>query len=117
MSKKLFVLPGVIKSIVQNNAKTITTTIRREKNLNDYKLEKALRENEKKLERIYQSPLYEKHVVPEHLLQYEGVRLSVCTDTAVNTKTNRFILWSHKYGLELMDSKPRNYTIHKREQI
>jgi len=91
--------------------------LRREKNLNDYKLEKVLKENEKKLEKIYVSPLYAKHIVPEDLLEYEQVKLSVCSDTEINTKSNRHILWSHKYGIELMDAVPRKFIIHKREQI
>lgn len=88
--------------------------LRNLRNKTDYALEKVIRSNEKKLERIYNSPLHPDHQVPESLLAYEQVSISVGSNTEVNTKTNRLILWSHRFGIEYMGKLPRFYIIHKK---
>lgn len=87
---------------------------RRIRNREIYGLEKVIRENEKKLARLYNSPLYRDHAVPEELLAYEQIAMSVHSDTNMNKKTNRSILWSHAYGIEYTGTVPRVYVIHKR---
>jgi hypothetical protein len=76
--------------------------------------EKILKHNYESLKKLYTYSDY-KQLVPEIILKHEKINLTVFTDQGVNEATNRKILWSHGFGLELA-SHPSSgyYIIHRR---
>src|SRR5437868_12761526 len=66
----------------------------------DYKREKLIRENTKKLQKLYEDPRY-KSGVPEQIIRHEKIQLNLFTDQGIITNTGCTILWYHNYGLQL----------------
>ena len=80
-------------------------------------LEAPLRNNDKLLEAIYKSEIYQKAgLVPEKALLYYGVNLDLGS-WHENLLTNNPILWSHAYGLEMINEVKRDYVIHYRTKF
>ena len=89
--------------------------LKRIKNKTAFKREKTLRNNANSLEEIYNNPLYPDKTIPELILLHEKIDVLTFTDMSTDKKTGRKIIWSHNYGIELINtSPPKNYKVHSR---
>jgi hypothetical protein len=89
--------------------------LKRIKNNTAFKREKTLRNNANSLEAIYNNPLYPDKIIPELILLHEKIDVLTFTDMDIDKKTGRKIIWSHHYGVELMNTAPpKNYKLHIR---
>ena len=89
---------------------------RRLRNSNRYPQEQVLRQSDKILERLYNSPNYNDDKIEETVLLYSGVNFKIGT-WEENLITHQPIRWYHAYGLELVERENRFYTIHFRTKF
>ncbi len=90
----------------------------KQKELNNtlYIRDKEIRSNSKKIQKLHDDPRYSKEV-PEIIIKHERINTLLHTDKGLNKDTDRPILWSHLYGLEIIETTPyKLYKIHKREK-
>lgn len=88
----------------------------REKNLTDYALEKDIRKNEKILKKCLLSPYYTDDQINMAFLVHDHFNFKVSSDNNQSKETDQVIRWSHTHGIELKNTNPKTFTIHKREK-
>lgn len=73
--------------------------------------QKKILHNYKVLAKLFNDPLY-KNGVSEIILEHEKFDFTSFTSQSIKNDSNRAVLWSHTYGIELISETPLTYKIH-----